>query len=322
MPKQTQTFIPQPGTFCKAIVAIPSGVSTASYSQPSRQSDHGDTVSRESRLCYVRGRYGNMFSVHFCTAFGGRDITTQFYDHPEKRNRFLALAPIPSHNEHTALQTVNGWDRNPAYICLYPAIQVTMTSTKKALHPVPIVSSPEERARLDDLIDKLALMDIPGADGIADEENHDDKDSEQEQEGDNMEEEHHSQDNRKSTTPPTETQYDMDFPSGGMAASATGKRRPAPRYSCSSAIQRWAHEVAGIDYGPSQQSDVATEQDDDDWSQVSGFSPQDFLAAREHRLEQVHVIFSDDLNDVIMTEEDPAEMFMREARHFGSITVL
>ncbi|KAJ3180538.1 hypothetical protein HDU87_002047 [Geranomyces variabilis] len=303
MPKQTHTFIPQPGTFCKAIVAIPSGVSTASYSQHSRESGYGDSVIPESRLCYVRGRLGNTFSVHFCTGFGGRDITTQFYDHPEKRNRFLALAPTPSHNEHAALGTENGWDRTPAYICLYPAIQVTMTRTRKASHPVPNVPS-EERARLDDLIDTLAMMDLPGA---ADEDDHDDKDSEEEHK--KGEEEHHD-----------DERYDKDFPSGGMVAS--GSKRSAPRYSCSSAVQHWAYEVAGIESNSSQHGDGAASRDDDDWSQVSGFSPQDFLAAREDRIEQVHVIFSDDLNDVIMTEEDPAGMFLREARHFGSITVL
>ncbi|KAJ3150079.1 hypothetical protein HDU86_006702 [Geranomyces michiganensis] len=184
-----------------------------------------------------------------------------------------------------------------------------MTRTRKASHAVPIVPT-EERALLDNLIDSVAAMDLPGASETANEDDRDDKGSEDGDEG-NKEEEHERQNNLRSTGP--EAQYDMDFPSGGMAAPS---KRSAPRYSCSSAVQRWACEVASIEFTPSQHGDDA-----DDWSQVSGFSPEDFIAARADRIEQVHVIFSDDLNYVIMTEEDPAGMFLWEARYFGSITV-
>ncbi|KAI9103157.1 hypothetical protein DFS34DRAFT_646545 [Phlyctochytrium arcticum] len=307
MPKRTNIFIPEPGTFCKVTVVIPSDVSAASYSRPSSRQSGGlaDSVLPESRLCYVRDRLAKTttFAVHFCTAFGGKDIMTQFEDDPEKRNRFLALAPTPSHNEHAALTTVNGWNRTSAYICLYPAIHVTMSKTRTASHPVATVPN-EERARLDDLIETFAMIDSIGA-------------GESEDEEEDKEENHQSQDDDKRPLPSTEAQWVIDF-----SSAASGSSRPAPNYSRSSSVQRWAYEVAGLDFDSFHQGDAAASRDDDNWSEVSDFGSHDLVAARMNRIKKAQVIFSDDLDNVIMTEEDPAGMFLREACYFGSITVV
>ncbi|KAI8816879.1 uncharacterized protein EV422DRAFT_581198 [Fimicolochytrium jonesii] len=199
-----------------------------------------------------------------------------------------------------------------------------MARTKKAKHPVPVVPT-EERDRLDVLIDTLAMMDLPDADEEGGDEDRDDKDEDEDEEDGDQDredkEDGRSSDEPKGHLPETES-YDKDFPSGGLVA--FDSTRPPPRYSCTSSVQRWAYEVAGIDIDSLAENDaaVAAVRDSDNWSEVSGFSPQDLLAAREDRIEQVRVMFSDDLSDITMSEDDPTGMFMREARNFRSITVL
>lgn len=95
--------------------------------------------------------------------------------------------------------------------------------------------------------------------------------------------------------------------------------RPPPGYSCRSSVQRWAYEVAGIDIDSLEGGDaLAHDLDHDNWSEVSGFGPEDYLAARNHQIERVNVVFSDNLDGVLMTEQDPVGMFLHEARHMDA----
>ncbi|KAI8904244.1 hypothetical protein DFJ77DRAFT_250049 [Powellomyces hirtus] len=286
-PQQKHTrFIPQPGTFCR--------VTVSTKDRPG---------APRARVCYVQARVGNCFSVHFCTSFGGRHINTQFCDRPEKRDLFLPLAPTPSHNAHAPLRTADESDRYlPAYLCLYPGIQVTATQTKKrASFPVPTLPY-SERIRLDTLIDKLAKKDL-GEDEVRDKD-----------------------DNDGQAKTKAKEDYDKDFPSlGADSRCRLPGATSAPRYSCPQAIKRWAYEVAGMQEPTVPDDDPQTmegERQDDDWSQVSGLTPSHFLRARTDRREQALGTFSDDLSDVLLTECDPAAMFIQEARQFGAISVV
>jgi hypothetical protein len=331
-------FRPGEGSFCKAMVSIPAGVSTHAYSQRTtneRSSFEGLCETRpwarsalESRLLYVHKRVGKLYSVHFCTSFSNHLVTEHFSDHPHKRNFFLPLHPTPAFNENQPLIVQRGdgegWDWSPAYLCLFPAILVTAGDTLNATRPVPALSD-EERRRLDDLIQRF-------------EEEAEDKEVEEEaDEGDEEKEgtdcgngaSHPKSDSSRSFSTASQT-YEADFPAIGAANITTDGHSLGGfgRYSHMENVRRWALEVAGLPWRDG--SDRLHKSDcrekwkcDDDWSVVSGFSPADFARARNRHMKVPQVIFSDDLAAGFrMDEEDPAGCFMKEAREWKALSIV
>ncbi|KAI9093046.1 hypothetical protein DFS34DRAFT_596265 [Phlyctochytrium arcticum] len=309
-PKQ---FRPAPGTFCKAMVSIPSEIATASYSQHTRsQTD----CRLESRLVYVHSRAGTVYSVYFCTTFDNRDINTQVSDHPHKRNFFIPLHPTQRFNDHDAVRTKDGWDRRPSYLCLYPSVEVVVESTLPANKPVPELED-GERQRLDDLIANMA-------DAAEEDDDGDDVDADPNGEGSKDVDGSDILSSRPSST--TTNTYEQDFPAlPGLKSEGSGGWHG--RYSRAGNIRNWALEVAGIPLS-SQEAEVANGdvqrlgRPDDDWSQVSGFSPADFARARMGSKVLPRVIFSDNLSGIRMDEADPARVFMKEAQAFNAVVVI
>jgi hypothetical protein len=315
-------FRPREGSFCKAMVSIPAGVSTQAYSQHTHSSTN---AALESRLVYVHKRVGKLYSVHFCTSFSNHLVTEQFSDHPQKRNFFLPLHPTPAFNENQPLIVQRGdgegWDRSPAYLCLFPAILVTAGNTLNATRPVPVLSD-EERRRLDDLIQRL-------------EEEAEDEEMEEADDGDEEKDcgdgaSHGASDSPQSFSTTSQT-YEANFPAIGATMNTTRGHSMGGfgRYSHMENVRRWALEVAGLPWwgAPSDgsvQSDCGEKwKCDDDWSVVSGFSPADFARARNRHMKVPQVIFSDDLvAGFRMDEEDPAGCFMNEARKWNALSVI
>ncbi|KAJ3076103.1 hypothetical protein HK102_005482 [Quaeritorhiza haematococci] len=67
----------------------------------------------------------DIWQVHFFTSFEGSSIITALPTESLKRNRFVPLSPTTAHNDVPPLKTTGGgWDKTPAYLCLYPAVAV------------------------------------------------------------------------------------------------------------------------------------------------------------------------------------------------------
>lgn len=292
-------YIPSPGTFCKALLNIPDGVTTAAYPQ-SVLSTGSTSIAADpgprSRLCYVKQRTGKLFSVYFCTTFGGNHISTQFSDHPEKRDKFLAIAPTPSHNDNTPLVTSPDWDRTPAYLCLGPSVEVEARHTQAPNQRPPPKLSSEERKRLDRLIAEM---------------NPDYTDS------------------TSSDTPSTED-YDEAFPplgakrpastSGNVAKTAKSRKGADASTTRTTQLNRnyknilaWTESV-GKD-GAAYKAGTFAGYDSDE----EGFSPQQYLEARLNPTKIPQVIFSSDLSDVALDEIDPSAEFIKEAIRFNAV---